>query len=66
MERDAVKGPRVGVGRLKVYEICLLYRRRSGYTQTQVARKLKRCRWWINQMERGEAPCHELIDFWEC
>lgn len=47
------------------FEHCLLYRRRAGYTQARVARELKRCRWWINQMERGEAPCDELLWYWE-
>lgn len=65
LERGIGAIPKVKIGRLKSHETCLLYRRRAGWTQAQVAKELERCRWWINQMERGEAPCDELLWFWE-
>lgn len=50
---------------LATHERCMLYRRRAGYTQARVARELKVCRWWLNQMERGVVPCDDLICYWE-
>ncbi len=64
-ERDEEIGPEVKVGSLETYERCLLYRRRSSVYQFQVANALKRSRFWINLMERGEAPCDELLWYWE-
>lgn len=65
-ERDQVDGaPAVNTGGPERFEHCLLYRRRAGCTQAHVARDLKRSRWWINQMERGLAPCDELLWYWE-
>ena len=65
MERDKIDGPRVKVRRLEAHERCLLYRRRSDKTQAQVAKDLKCCRWWLNQMERGLVPCDTLVWYWE-
>ncbi len=65
-ERDNGAGPLIQpVGRLKIYERCLLYRRRAGTSQAEIARDLGRSRWQINQMERGEIPCDELLSYWE-
>ena len=65
-ERDDRPGaPSVRVGRLETHERCLLYRRRVGWTQERVARDLRCCRWWLNQMERGDAPVDELLWYWE-
>ncbi len=65
-ERDDEGGPLTrSVGRLRMYERCLLYRRRAGTLQDEVARQLGRCRWWVNQMERGLVPCEELLSYWE-
>ncbi len=64
-ERDVVDGPAIKIAALRVFECCLLYRRRAGFTQAQVAGELNRCRWWVNQMERGEMPCDELVWYWE-
>lgn len=57
--------PRPRVGRLRPYERCLLYRRRAGTSQAQVARDLERCKMWVRQMERGEVDCTELTSYWE-
>lgn len=65
-ERDVVVSacpPKIKT--LKVNERCLLYRRRVGKTQEAVAKGLKICRWWLNQQERGQVPCDELLWYWE-
>lgn len=49
---------------LELSERCLIYRRRAGLTQAQVAARMKRCRHWVNQMERGRKPTAELEEFW--
>ncbi len=65
-ERDFEGGPEIlRIKRLKMYERCLLYRRRAGTSQGEVARDLGRSRWQVNQMERGEVPCDELLSYWE-
>lgn len=64
-ERDVVEGPTTRVGRLRPHERCLLYRRRCGRYQFEVANDLGFCRLWINRMERGDAPCDDLIWYWE-
>ncbi len=61
-ERDYGPGPLTrSVQPLRIYERCLLYRRRTGKSQIQVARQLGRSRWWVNQMERGKQSCQELV-----
>ena len=65
-ERDRDPGaPKVLLGRLQPHERCLIYRRRAGLTQARVADDLGCCRWLINQMESGEAPCDTLAWYWE-
>ncbi len=65
-ERDDDEGPSIrSVRPLRKYEQCLLYRRRAGTSQSEVARQLGRSRWWLNQMERGIQPCEELLCYWE-
>lgn len=66
MERDVAEAPSINIGQLKPHERCLLYRRRAGFTQARVAKDLKCCRWWLNQMERGQVPCDTLLWYWEC
>ena len=50
---------------LEFYEICVLYRRRAGRSQREVAADLGYCKWWINQMEHGRVKCDALIWHWE-
>lgn len=56
--------PRARIGPLADYERCLLLRRRNARTQAEVAEALGVCRWWLNQMERGEIPCNDLLAYW--
>ena len=65
-ERGVVPCPKERVLPLKAYEKCLLYRRRVGYSQERVAKELKVCRWWFNQMERGTVNYDVLVAYWEC
>lgn len=51
-------------GELKEHETCFLTRRRAGITQKHVAVEMNYCRWWVNRMERGDAPCHDLTAYW--
>lgn len=53
------------IDELLPHERAMLYRRRCGTTQGDVATELGLCRWWVNLMERGERPCDLLIDYWE-
>lgn len=66
MERDRlpVKKPPVITG-LKPHERCLLYRRRVGHTQREVAMNMGLCTWWVNLMERGRQNCDKLLWYWE-
>ena len=64
-ETDSVEdAPSVNIGRLTDYEQCYLMRKRSGNSLQETANKLQVCRWWLCQMERGEAPIDRLIKFW--
>lgn len=50
--------------KLKPREVCLLTRRRFRLSQAEVAKDLGCCRRWVVMMERGEAPCKELEEYW--
>ena len=49
---------------LQAHEICYLRRRRAGITVYQMAEMIGMSRWWVIQMEHGEAPAKRLIRFW--
>jgi transcriptional regulator with XRE-family HTH domain len=53
------------VGPLRANERCLLYRRRCGVNQRQVANHIGLSRLWVNRMERGIVDCSRLIEYWE-
>jgi DNA-binding XRE family transcriptional regulator len=46
-------------------ERAFIMRRRSGKTQSFVAKDLGICRYWVNLMELGKKPCDELLWYWE-
>lgn len=58
--------PWIGPKELSGPERCMLYRLRSGTTQAHIASELGVSRLWVNKMERGLAPCDDLIWYWEC
>jgi hypothetical protein len=45
-------------------ERCVLLRLRNSLTQRNVADRLGCTRLWVNRMERGLAPCRQLVEFW--
>lgn len=51
--------------RLRPHESCLLLRRRARMTQAELAKRMGRCRHWVNLMERGLVEHDELVTFWE-
>lgn len=69
MEGDLIPVPErisrgIALRSLASYEQCFIARRRSGVSQAKVAADLGRCRYWVNRMELGLAPCHELTSYW--
>ena len=56
--------PSINLSKLKAHEVCFLMRKRVGLRQEALAKALKVCRWWLNQMERGLVPNNELINYW--
>jgi len=61
-ELDAV--PKVSVGRLSEAEQCFLLRKRKGMSLADAAKEIDICRWWLCQMESGEAPIDRLLAYW--
>lgn len=55
--------PNVGV--IKDHERCVIWRRRVGKKQSEVAVELDCCRMLVNQMEQGLKPCADLLQYWE-
>lgn len=58
------KAPSVPLGKLQVHEQCWIRRQLKHFTIEDLSRKMKKCRWWIIQMERGDAPVQSLKDYW--
>lgn len=50
---------------LEPYEKCLLFRKRSGKTQSEVSTAMGCGRFWLRLQETGKVPCDKLLDFWE-
>lgn len=63
-ERDGDDAPRVKLGKLAEHEACYILRRRGGWTIEEVANDMGICRWWLCQMEHGEAPVARLTEYW--
>ena len=59
------KAPNVKIAVLAAHECCLLYRKRSNYTQDRVAKEMGISRYWLNKMEMGHEPCDDLLWYWE-
>lgn len=59
--------PRVGVAlsRLKANECCVIYRRRCGFSQEEIARAMGVSRATVNAMECGRVDCTDLVNYWE-
>ena len=63
-ENDTEKSPNKNVGRLSDFEQCYVMRRRKEWSLEQMVKKVGVCRWWLCQMEKGEAPVERLVEFW--
>ncbi len=57
--------PSVAVGRLAMHEQCWILRLREDMSLEDVANKIGVCRWWLCQMEQGEAPVERLAEYWK-
>ena len=57
-----VKAPKLG--RIQPFQWAVLFRRRKAWTQVELARKLKCCRFHVNQMELDKVPNQQLLEFW--
>lgn len=69
-ERDHVapswEVPEIAIDSLTGGERCLLYRRRLGLTQGDLARQRGMSRFWINRQERDKTDPSDLVCYWEC
>lgn len=52
------------IGDLYAYEICFIFRRRSGWTIPMCAEQAGVSRYWYNLMELGKASPERLIEYW--
>lgn len=57
--------PKVTLGKLAPHERFFLARRRNGMSLQELAKRMKLCRWWVRQMECGDAPCEKLAAYWK-
>lgn len=55
---------RYHAGQLTPQEMCILLRRRKGWTQEELARRMGCTRTWIQNMETGKAPADRLRTYW--
>jgi transcriptional regulator with XRE-family HTH domain len=46
------------------HEEYTLLRRRRGWSQKIMAKKLRCCRYWVRLMENGSVPCNKLAAYW--
>lgn len=64
-ERGLRPPPAVELKNLRPNEKCLVYRRRAGLGQSNIARDLGVCNMTVRQMEQGIVNCDQLIWYWE-
>ena len=62
---DNFKYPKLDLGELAPHERCLIYRKRSGKTQEEIAPFIGIGRYWLQLQERGVVSCHRLLGYWE-
>lgn len=56
--------PAVPVGGFRRREICLIKRRRMGWSQKELAEVLGCTKLWVLRMENGTASCSRLYSYW--
>ena len=59
-----IPGFMIDISPLEQSELCLIWRRRSGWTQQACADLMGITRYWYNLMENGKAPSDALEAFW--
>lgn len=66
VERAKVRAPvfDIKLGRIPIHERCFLKRLRMGLTSQELASRMRVCKWWLTQMERGDAPIDRLREYW--
>jgi DNA-binding XRE family transcriptional regulator len=66
IERDVERNPRVDIkiSDIENFEICFIFRRRSGLTQAECAAKIGISRVWLHEMETGQSNCKRLLTYW--
>jgi DNA-binding XRE family transcriptional regulator len=63
-DKISLPGFMVVVDPIEPHEQCLIWRRRSGWTQQACADLMGITRYWYNLMENGKAPSDKLEAFW--
>lgn len=61
-ELDGIPRPRIG--QVHEHERCMLARLRAGISVAELAKAAGVSRWWLIQMEKGEAPVDRLLAAW--
>jgi len=55
---------KINLGKVKLYELVYIARRRAKLTQQELGEKLGFSREWIKQMELGKIPADPLVNCW--
>mgnify|MGYP001617550964 CR=1 FL=1 len=63
-ENRAIRALVESIEDLEAWERCFLSRERSGMTLKELAKKVKRSKVWVGEMEHGRARPDVLVDFW--
>ena len=53
------------IGKLTEQEQCVILRRRKSISVEHLAKKLKCCKQWLRDMERGNASIERLFNYWK-
>lgn len=64
-DRASIDVSHIDLGSLQDHEKCLIYRKRSGKIQTQIAKEFGIGREWLRMQEQGTVPCSKLLTWWE-
>lgn len=56
--------PNVSLGKLMTYEQCWVLRQRTDKTLEVLSSEIGISRWWLTQMEAGDAPVKRLRIYW--
>lgn len=62
---DLAEAPKITLGRIHDFEVCVIQRRRAGVDAKKLAAQLGVSRWWLTQMEYGRGPADRLVTYWK-